>query len=244
MSIRCAKCPLRARKAFKSLSDDDLAFMERFKTGELHVEAGTPVVVEGSKSPHFHTVLSGAALRTKLLADGRRQGVNFVFPGDLVGLQSSLLTEMAHGVEAVTDMRLCIFSRERLWELFRSSPARAFDLTWLAATEERSLGEMLLSAGRRDARERVAALLLYLGRRAEESAFSESRLETPFPFRQQDLADAAGLSLVHTNKMLQSLRAARLIRIADGMMTILDEPRLKEAAMSDEEPGEHGRPLL
>lgn len=244
MSIRCEKCPLRSRKAFKNLSDEELAFMDRFKTGELHVEAGTPVVIEGSKSPHFHTVLSGAALRTKLLPDGRRQVVNFVFPGDLVGLQSSLLGEMAHGVEAATDMKLCVFSRDRLWELFRSSPARAFDLTWLAATEERSLGEMLLSAGRRDAKERVAALLLFIGRRAEESAFAASRLETPFPFRQQDVADAAGLSLVHTNKMLQALRAEKLIRIAERRLTILDEARLKAVAVADIEPDGDGRPLL
>ncbi|MEL7466185.1 MAG: hypothetical protein AAFN79_19085 [Pseudomonadota bacterium] len=37
--------------------------MSRFKVGELQVETGASVILEGSKSPHFHTVLSGAAVR-------------------------------------------------------------------------------------------------------------------------------------------------------------------------------------
>ncbi len=244
MSVRCENCPLRRRPAFKSISAPELSFMTGFKTGELEVASGAAVISEGTTTPHFHTVLSGLGLRTKTLPDGRRQVVNFIFPGDLVGLQASLLGEMGHSVEASMPMRLCVFSRERLWELYRSHPARAYDLTWLAAQEERSLGEMLLSAGRRDAKERVAALLLHIGRRSAESALSETPCKAPFPFRQQDIADAAGLSLVHTNKMLQSLRADGLIRMAERKLVILDLEALKELAQDDSEPDPAGRPLL
>lgn len=244
MSVSCEKCPLRTRPAFKKLSDDELAFMTRFKMGELQVAARVTVMLEGSNSPHFHTALAGIGLKTKLLPDGRRQVVNFIFPGDLIGLQSSLLGEMKHGVESVTEMTLCVFARDRIWELFRAHPARAYDATWLAATEERSLGEAMLSVGRRGAKERVAATLLYLTRRGEESGFSRSAVEMRFPFRQQDLADAAGLSLVHTNKMIQELRAENLISLKDQKLKILKEEEMKALAMIDDEPDADGRPLL
>lgn len=244
MTISCQDCPLRARSAFKKLSAEELAFMSKFKMGELQVDAGAPVVLEGSKSPHFHTVLAGSAIRTKTLADGRRQIVNFVFPGDLIGLQASMLGEMKHGVEAVTDLVLCVFSRERFWELYKQQSQRAYDVTWLAATESRSLGELLLSVGRRTAKERTAALLHFLMRRAVESGYARKEDQMAFPYRQQDLADAMGLSLVHTNKMLQEMRSEKLIQLDDGVLVILDREGLETLAMQEEDPDGEGRALL
>ena len=46
--------------------------------------------------------------------DGRRQILNFMFPGDLVGLQAAMGEPLAHGVEALTGARLnvadCIYA--------------------------------------------------------------------------------------------------------------------------------------
>lgn len=151
---------------------------------------------------------------------------------------------MKHGVEAMTDMVLCVFSRERLWELYRKHPERAYDVTWLAATEERALGEALLTVGRRKAREQIAYLLHFLMRRGIESGFSESETRMRFPFRQQDLADAAGLSLVHTNKMLQDLRKQGVVHLEDGMLEVLKPDALRLAATVEDEPITDNRPLL
>ena len=46
------------------------------------------------------------------------------------------------------------------------------------------------------------------------------------PFRQQDLADAMGLSLVHTNKTLSKLRDRQLANWSDGQLTINDLAKL------------------
>lgn len=244
MVVRCDKCPLRRQKAFKQLSDDHLAFMETFKMGELQVEAGAPVILEGSNSPHFFTTLSGVGVRQKSLADGRRQITNVVFPGDLIGLQAGLLGEMKHGVDAVTEMVFCVFSRARLWELFRSHPSRAFDVVWLAATEQRSLSDALLSVGQKNGEEKMASLLLFVMRRAAESGYASGDLTTGFPFRQQDLADATGMSIVYTNRMLQTLRTKKMIRLKDGHLEILDKAGLEDLAMDDYQPDAEGRPLL
>lgn len=245
MTTKCERCPLRARTGFTNLRADETDFVGKFKVGELKVDAGAPVLQEGAASPHFFTVLDGAAARTKTLSDGRRQITNFVFPGDLIGLQASLLGEMRHGVEAATTMTLCVFSRERLWELFRLHPGRAYDVTWLAASETRTLSENLLTVGRRTARERLAFLLEFVMQRAVASGFAETQSRTRFPFRQQDLADATGLSLVHTNKMLQSLRAAGFVSLTDGVLEIRDRDGLRNAAdFSEAEDLDLPRPLL
>lgn len=244
MAVQCSKCPLRRQSAFKSLSDEELAFMESFKMGELRIDAGSPVILEGSNSPHFFTTLSGIGVRDKVLPDGRRQITNFVFPGDLIGVQAGLLGEMKHGVEALTNMVFCVFSRERLWELFRSHPARAFDITWLAATEHRSLGDALLTAGQRNGKEKIASLLLYVMRRGIESGYALEDDTMAFPLRQQDIADAVGISIVYTNRMLQELRAAGMIRLQNNHLDILNREGLMALAMSEDDPDQGGRPLL
>jgi hypothetical protein len=112
--------------------------------------------LEGAPADSLMTVLSGWGFRYKSLPDGRRQILNFVMPGDLLGLQSTLLREIHHSAEALTEVRLCLFQRERLWLLYHEHPSLALDVTWLAARQELMLDENLTSVGRRSARERGA----------------------------------------------------------------------------------------
>ena len=216
--------------------------MMSFRSGELKVNAGETFLVEGASSPYLYTALNGLGLKSKLLEDGRRQIINFVMPGDLVGLQSALLNEMKHSVSATTDMVLCVFSRERLWELFQSSPRRAYSVVWLAAREERTLGENLVLVGQKNARERIAAALELIFRRALDLKLVK-RGAAPMPWRQSDLADALGLSLVHTNKTLGRLRTEGLADWSNGVLKVSDLERLAAVACTEYENGEP-RPLI
>jgi len=149
------------------MTPEEVAFMTRFKSGELTVDAGTQILMEGANSPQLFTVLSGMGLRYKIQEDGRRQVLNFLFPGDFLGMQAAVMGEMGHSVEAGTPMQLCVFRRADVWILFKSMPARAFDLTWLVSIEESFLGEALATVGQRPALERIAWALLRLFRRAQ-----------------------------------------------------------------------------
>lgn len=242
MTTDCRNCPLRKRPVFEPLSEAELEFMRGFKSGELTVEPRTTILLQGSTSPQLFTALDGWGVRYKLLPEGERQVINFVMPGDLVGLQAGLLGEMQHCVESVTRMTLCVFARNDLWTLFRTMPQRAYDITWLAAREEHFLGDMLATIGRRDGTARVAWGLLTYFRRAVRLELASGKA-VPMPYRQQDLADAFGLSLVHTNKTLRRLRERRLVEIAGDVMTIRDAAALEALAGMDP-PDEAPRPLI
>jgi CRP/FNR family transcriptional regulator len=238
----CAKCTLKTFKCFRRLEEDEVRFLERFKAGELNTEPGASILLEGTSSPHLYTVLSGWAFRYKTLANGRRQILNFAMPGDFLGLQSSLFTEMHHSVEALTQMTLCVFPRERLWELYTAYPELSFDLTWLVARSERLLDENLLSVGQRSALERIAYILLHTFERANHLSLTQgNRMKTPFT--QQHIADALGLSLVHTNKTLKALGQRGCVRWKDSTIEVIDERKLAEIA--GYEPIENAlRPIL
>jgi CRP/FNR family transcriptional regulator len=65
--------------------------------------------------------------------------------------------------------------------------------------------------GARSAVSRVAYLLLHLFRRAEDLGLT-NRDSVEFPFFQQHVADALGMSIVHTNKALRRLTTANMVR--------------------------------
>ena len=242
MAVNCGDCPLRDCKAFVDFSPSDVRDMERFKVGELSVDAGTLILMEGSNSPQLFTALRGMGLRYKLLSNGRRQVINMIFPGDFIGLQAGLLGEMKHSVEATTRMTLCVFDRNELWSFFRNNPERAYDITWLAAIEEHFLGSALTTLGQRDARQRIAWAMVQVYLRADSLGMAEHQ-SVPFPFRQQDLADALGLSLGHTNKTLARFRDMQIASWTEGRLHISDLETLAEIAMTElEEPA--ARPLM
>ena len=242
LHIDCAVCQLRAQPLFTPFTQAELAFMRRFKTGEVAVPRGASVLNQGEKSPRLYTVLSGMGTRSVLLEDGRRQVINFVFPGDLLGLQAGLLGEAKHSVTAAMPMVLCGFARDGLWELFRDQPERAYDLTWIGAVEEHFLGETIASLGQRDAQERMAWALLRIWRRLAAVGLAREGA-VPLPFRQQELADALGLSLVHTNKTVARLRRDGLAFWQHGQLSIPDKDALAEVAGVQDQ-REARRPIL
>lgn len=227
MATKCDTCPLRKLDAFVDHSAEEAKFMQRFKVGELSVEPGTTLLTEGANAAQLYTVLSGQGLRTKRVGSDRRQVVSFVFPGDFLGLQAGVIGTMGHTVEATTAMTLCVFDRAELWSLFKNHPTRAFDMTWLAAAEEMFLGEALTAIGQRSALESVAWAMLRLFRRGQALGLTTGN-QMPLPYRQQDLADALGLSLVHTNKTLAKFKARGMMTWADGMLTLNDEAALQQ----------------
>jgi CRP/FNR family transcriptional regulator len=241
--VPCEKCPLRNMECLREFNAKELEFVSSFKSGELSVEAGTSVLLQGTNSAHLYTILSGWAFRYKTLPDGRRQILNYVLPSDLIGLQGSVNDEMQHSVEALTDVMLCVFPREKLWDLYSNYPTLAFDITWLAAREEQMLDEGLLAVGRRTALERLAYLFMTLFQRAEEVGLTKGNT-IQFPFTQQHVADTLGMSLVHTNKTLQRLTATKSMRWKDRKFEILDREALAKLANYERPEPRARRPFI
>jgi CRP-like cAMP-binding protein len=227
--ISCKHCPLVASPRMRDFSNSELAFIQDFKAGELRLKRGATILSETKRSDNFFTVLGGFAYRYKMLEDGRRQILNYSMPGDLIGIQSAMMAEMDHSVEALTDMRLCVFERKRFMHLYRDQPGLAYDVTWLAAREEQMLDDHLLSVGRRSAIERASYLIAFLAARARETGFSNAQTIT-IPLTQTHVADTLGLSTVHTNKTLRKLADKKLLKWQDGGCEVIDADGLQKIA--------------
>lgn len=201
--------------------------MKSFKVGEAHFRRGQDILLEGEKYPEIYTVLSGWAIKYKTLEDGRRQIVNYALPGDLIGLQGSLLDKMHHSIEALSEVVLCKLSKKKFWEINRELPTLGYDVSWLAAQDIAILAEFLVSAGKRNASERIAYLIQVLFERARIADLLTGQALS-LPVNQEHFADTIGFSLVHTNKCIARLKRSKAFTWSDNILTLLDPSKLEK----------------
>jgi len=242
-SIPCKKCPLQGRPGLRELDECQLEYMQDFKRGEMAIARGGMVFEQGQAGPHLYTVLEGVLIRYRSLDDGRRQIVNFMFPGDLIGLQGAFDGPSNHAVEVLVDSRLCIFDRSTFPEFIGSHPRLAYDITWLAAKEETQLEEHLVSLGQRTAKERLVYLAVWLVDRAQKSGIAGKGNTLTIPITQTQVADMLGLSLVHTNRTMRALLSEGLVEWTPGEICVPDMEAACDFAKFTHEP-DSKRPFL
>lgn len=228
--VPCKQCPLRQLPLFLSHSAIELSTIESLRRDQRVFEADSVLIHEGQEDAPLYTLFAGWAFRFKTLSDGRRQILNFLLPGDFIGVQQKMGDAVAHGVQTLTPVTVCVFQRDALWALHRTTPTLGFAVTWITAHEESVVDDTLLSVGRRNAEERIAALLIVLFKRAAALLEDGGAGGVPFPLTQQHIADALGLSLVHTNKTLRKLERRGLHRLRDGWLELLDAKALARVA--------------
>lgn len=229
MQVPCFECALRACGLFKPVSANELRVINEVKRDHLVLPAGSQIIRAGEDKPELYTLYSGWAFRFRTLPDGRRQILNFMLPGDLLGLQAAMFEAAQYGIEALTEVELCLLPRRRVWSLFEQMPELAFDVAWLGAHEESHVDENLTSAGRRTAEERTAALIIMLYKRAATLGLVANDTFV-FPPTQQHIADALGLSLVHTNKTLARLRRLGMFTRTKDMLKLPNPQGLERLA--------------
>jgi CRP-like cAMP-binding protein len=105
-------------------------------------------------------------------------------------------------------------------------------LWWTTLVEEAVQRQWIVSVGRRDAYERIAHILCEMHARMKMVGLVEDE-QLMLPLTQDELADATGLTAVHTNRTLQRLRKENLIEIGSGKLHILDVSALQKAGGFD-----------
>jgi CRP-like cAMP-binding protein len=238
----CELCALRQRPAFAQKSREEIDWTQKTRSGQHRVAAGVELFGAGEEEFELYTLYSGWAFRHRTLPDGRRQILNIFLPGDLIGFQVSMLSAADHSVEALTDIELCVFPRKRVWGLFQDMPELAYQLAWLGAREEGMVDDNLTAVGQLSASERMSSMIVGLFKRARNLGMVEDDA-FDFPLRREHMADALGLSLVHTTKTWSALRKARLFEQTGSRLRVLN-PRLNLRLGRFFEQTDRLRPLL
>lgn len=236
--------PLTKKLAsFVALTDADLEILARFHGRRRTFMSKHEMIHEGEKNQSAFILAEGWACSYKILPDGERQIVDFQIPGDFLGLRSILFRTSDHSVDAVTRIEASEVLASDLLDGFGQSPRLAAAILWAASRDEAMVVEHLCNLGRRSSEARMAHFLLELGARLKLVGVGD---KTGFdcPLTQYHLADALGLSAVHANRVLRTLREDGLVTFQKGRVSFDNFRALTDLAGFDPDYLDHDGPFL
>ena len=235
MHARAADLDVLARKLAQlaPLSADERAAVMALPVTVKDFGADEDVVREGDIPTECAILLGGFACRYKILASGRRQILSFHLPGDIPDLQSLHLKIMDHGLAAVLPSKVASIRHERVRELIARFPRIGSSFWRDTLVDAAVFREWIVVVGGRPAVGRTAHLLCELLYRFRKAGLAIGSDSFRLSLTQGELGEALGLSLVQVNRSIQRLKREGLIRISNGLVTILDWQGLQRRAEFD-----------
>ena len=183
---------------------------------------------EGGEARHIYLLVRGVARTVKLLRDGRRQVAGFAFPGDLLGLET--LPEYSLSAEAVSDISVVSYSRDRLDRLAGGNSALQKQVTDIVAAELREAQETLLVLGRQKATERLAWFLI---RKLDRIGSAGGVVAVPM--NRTDIADYLGLTIETISRALAALKRKGYVAVPSAnRIRLLNRSGLRALAYGED----------
>jgi CRP-like cAMP-binding protein len=217
---------------WRPLSDDDCAALLALPNRVIKLRPQEYIVREGDKPQSSCLMLSGFSFRHKVAGNGGRQIFSLHMKGDVADLQNSLLGTADHNLQALTHVEAALIPVEAILDIAFTRPAVGRAMWYETLVDASIFREWTLNVGRRDARTRMAHMLCEFALRLEVAGLGE-KCSYQLPMTQEQLADALGLTSVHTNRTLMHLADDGLISRSQRAIRIEDWPRLAEAGDFD-----------
>jgi len=235
---RCLNCDVRHLSVCSAVGPGEL---EALAAAARHreVDAGETIFTEGDPVSHLYNLSDGTVRLFKLLPNGRRQIMGFLFAGDFLGLASD--THYSCSAEAVTPATFCQFERadfQRLLERFPGLRERLLEKT----NHELSLAQaQMLLLGRKTPSEKVASFLLGMASQqavpatcVDPARNGDAPIRIVLPMGREDIADYLGLTIETVSRTLTRLKVRDAIAIEQRTRILIKDPQvLAEIAEED-----------
>jgi CRP-like cAMP-binding protein len=219
-------------RSFCDLPDDELLVLKDMCSDVRTFRPKQDIIKQGERPEAVFLLLEGWAIRYKYLANGHRQIVAFLVPGDLCDPRVFILKEMDHSIGFLTEARVAVIPKPKMIAALDEPSALMRALWWSTLVDEGVLREWLVNIGQRDAYGRIAHLLTELSLRLQVVNRVKGQ-SFRLPLTQADLGDALGLTSVHVNRTIMRLRNEGLIEWSGGYLHIPDARKLMRASHFD-----------
>lgn len=227
----CDTCVVRNRTICSSLDGEELKTLNTIGRRRT-LEPGESLMWEGEDSVLVANVIEGVLKLSTGTEDGREQIVGVVYPSDFIGRPFGATS--GHGVTALTEARVCVFSRRDFDAFAREHPALEHKLLQRTLAELDRTRRWMLLLGRKSASEKLATFLLEMSERLIDPGCGDAP-ELPLkrfalPFSRQQVADVLGLTIETVSRQFTRLKAEGLIDLPSRREVII----LDHAALTAE----------
>jgi CRP-like cAMP-binding protein len=152
----------RKLEGYELLSDRDRTVLSGLTAKIRSVGARVDLIQEGDPPDYVHLILDGFACRYKVLADGQRQIMAFLVPGDFCDLNVFILDHMDHSIGTLSKCSVVDIPRHAIDDITANHPHITRALWWCTLVDEAVLREWLVNIGSRPANQRIAHLFCEL----------------------------------------------------------------------------------
>lgn len=165
--------------------------------------------------------------------EGHRQLVAIHVPGDFIDLHGFALKRLNHDIATLGPVRIASVPHPAIDRIMADEPHLA-RLLWFSTLLDAAMHrEWIFRLGRLDASGRVAHFFCELARRLEMVDMLEHG-RFSLPVTQSELAEACGVTGVHANRTLRSLREQGLMTFREGQVEIMNMAALKRVGQFDD----------
>jgi CRP/FNR family transcriptional regulator len=203
----CAHCQARPFSVCASVPDADLHRLDALAE-TVTLAPGQALFREGDPAAHLFNLTSGSVRTYRLLADGRRHIVGFLFAGDFIGLDPAETYPLS--AEAIEPTTVCRFRKAEYRALMAERRELETALLARAGDELAAARKQMLLLARKTALERVASFLLDLPGADPLRPGPEGVVR--LPMTRSEMADYLGLTLETVSRTLTRLKRGGLIR--------------------------------
>ncbi len=222
--------PLRSRKLRGEAYGAD-TLQSRFANAPARtLKAKEHLFCEGDYASHVYLIEAGHVCTYRMMPDGRRQVIDFAYPGDVIGLGA--LGQHTVNAQATVSTRVRSVPLTHLGELARSDPHLSLKLYEAVSRELIAARELLFTVSQRTASERLASFLLDLCRRSQRSGGESHQIV--LPMRRSDIADFLGLTIETVSRTFTKLRNEGLIDIEQCILVTIKDARALAAIAAGE----------
>jgi CRP-like cAMP-binding protein len=210
-----------------ALSETEASIVSEIPVQHRRFGRGDSMVWQGDHPTNCFIVESGLSCREKVVAGDKRQISAINVPGDVPDLQGVFLDVIDHNIAALSSCEVAFFPHKSVIDLFERAP-RVAAVFWRELLIEAAIyREWLANLASREAVPRLASFVCEMAIRLKVAGVSDG-YKLPFPLTQAEIGNILGISLVHTNRCIATLREEQLVVFAERKVRIIDWQRLQQ----------------
>jgi len=227
LACDCKNCIVRSLTILSDLDFHELEkvssliYIKNFKRKKV-------IFLEDSASLTVYMIKSGNVKTYKSLADGREQIINILSAGDMLGFDSLYDDKYSCTAEVIQDVEMCCIRKSDLVALLQNNPAVGMKFIKIMNRELNLAQDRIRDLGLKDAREKVATLLMTL-------FTSRGPFQGPqFTLSRQEISEMVGVAQETVIRILSEFRSDGVIGTEGKNITVLDPETLTNLAGMEE----------
>ncbi len=216
----CRDCEARLGGICGAMTAEELTELNRY-TVRRKLHSGSEFQAQGQKAAAFANILKGVVKLSKVMADGRQQIVGLQFAPDFIGRPFSADSTIA--AQAATDIEICSVSRAALERIVAGNAGLEHRLHDQTLRELDDARDLMLTLGRKNAKEKVASFLYAIAVRHDVEACGAVHFE--LPLTRQEISDFLGLTIETVSRQITRLRQEKVIHVENNRTITVHEHR-------------------